>query len=194
MNHPSVDLAAERYLDRLRAALHGMPVAEIEEILLELRSHIAERGESTTDIEAVLRSLGDPEALARQYRTDRVTARACTGAPIAVLQGLLALRRGSVLGWLVLAVTAFGYAWGLVLVAAAIEKIISPHDVGLWMRPGAVSIPRLLVDGPGPAGTRELLDWWFVPFGLVAGAFVGFLAGRIGLWWIRRYRGERAAR
>jgi HAAS len=191
MNRPPIQPAAERYLDRLRAALRGLPAAEIEEILLELRGHIAERTESPQGVEGALEALGDPELLARQYRTDLVTTRAArSGGPLAVLQSLLLLRRGSVLGWLVLAVTALGYAWGLVLVAAAIEKIVSPHDVGLWIRTGAASLPRLRVDGPGPAGTREMLGWWFVPFGIATGALVLFLARQVGLWWIRRYRAK----
>jgi hypothetical protein len=178
----------ERYLDRVRAALHGMREADIGEIVLELRGHIAERLGAGDDAAVVLRSLGNPAALAREYRTDRVTQHAeCTASPIAILHSLLLLRRGSLTGWLVLALAAFGYAWALALGAASIEKILSPHDVGLWYGP-PLSMPRLMIDGPGPAGTRELLGWWFVPLGLAAGAVLFFLTRQLGLWRIRRFR------
>jgi hypothetical protein len=186
------DSDVERYLHRVRASLHGMPEAEIDEIVLELRGHIAERLDAGDDAGAALRSLGDPAALAREYRTDRVTTHAeCTASPIAVLHSLLLLRRGSFTGWLVLALAAFGYAWAFALGGAAIEKILSPHDVGLWYRPGAPAMPRLMIDGPGPAGTRELLGWWFVPLGLGAGAILFLLTRQLGLWRIRRFRETR---
>jgi HAAS domain-containing protein len=192
MSPTGSDPAVERYLDQVRASLHGMPETEIDEIVLELRGHIAERLGEGSDAGAALHSLGDPAALAREYRTDRVTTHAeCTASPIAVLHSLLLLRRGSFTGWLVLAVAAFGYAWALALGGASIEKILSPRDVGLWYTPGALSMPRLMIDGPGPAGTRELLGWWFVPLALAAGAILFLLTRQLGLWRIRRFRETR---
>jgi hypothetical protein len=189
MTRAGADSDVERYLDRVRASLHGMPVADIDEIVLELRGHIAERSGPGDDAGAALRTLGDPAALAAEYRTDRVTRQAeCTASPIAVLHSLLLLRRGSFTGWLLLALAAFGYAWALALGAASIEKILSPHDVGLWYRPGVPSMPRIMIDGPGPAGTRELLGWWFVPLGLAAGAILFLLTRQLALWRIRRFR------
>ena len=183
--------AVERYLDRVRSALRGMPRAEVDDIVRELRGHIAERSEPG-DVDAALRSLGDPEDLAREYLTDHVTTRAeCDRSPIVVLHGLVLLRRRSPAGWIVLALTAFLYAWAFVLGAASIEKILSPHDVGLWYRFGSISLPRLTVDGPGPAGTREMLGWWIVPVGFAACAVLLFAARGFGLWWIRRSRSMR---
>jgi hypothetical protein len=66
--------------------------------------------------------------------------------------------------------------------------------VGLWVRPGALALPRLMVDGPGPAGTRDPLGWWFVPFGIAAGALLLWLARQLGLWWIRRVQRTRSER
>ena len=191
MNRPVMDPAAERYLDEVRASLRGMPASEADDIVLELRGHIAERS-AEGDVEAALRSLGDPTELARQYRSQSVAARAeCGGSPITILHSLFLLRRESVAAWVVLALAAFGYAWALALGAAAIEKILSPHDVGLWYRPAALSLPRITVDGPGPPGTREMLGWWFVPFGAVACAALLALTRRFALWWIRRSRAAR---
>lgn len=192
MSRPLPDPTVERYLERVRASLRGMPASEVDEIVLELRGHIAERVAPGGDTEAALRALGGPEDLAREYRTDHVATRAeCGGSPIVILHSLLLLRRGRFKGFAPLALAALGYAWALALIAAAIEKILSPRDVGLWYRPGTVSLPRLTVDGAGPPGTRELLGWWFIPAGLVAGVVLYFLTRRFGLWWIRRSRGTR---
>ena len=180
--------AVERYLERVRAALRGLPVSDAEDILLELRGHIAERATSAPDVDGVLESLGDPTALARQYLDENAIARAeCSHSPLAILHSLVLLRRGSLGGWIVLGLAALGYAWAIALGAAAVEKLISPRDVGLWLSPGAF-VPRLMVDGPGPAGSRELLGGWF---SLVAAAtFAGLLltTNSAGRWWIRRRR------
>ena len=184
----------ERYLDRVRAALRGLPPRDIDDIVLELHGHIAERSGPDGDPADAIRSLGDPVELARQYLAESVGARAeCSRSPIVMLHSLLLLRRGSLAGWAVLALAAFGYAWAIALGAAAIEKLISPRDVGLWLRPDALSLPRLTVDGPGPVGYRELLGWWFVPLGLATGVTLLFLTRRFGLWWIRRARSSGAA-
>jgi hypothetical protein len=192
MNRPSQDPAVERYLERVRASLRGMRAPEVDEIVLELRGHIEERVGPGRDTETALRALGDPEELARQYRSDHVATRAeCGGSPIVILHSLLLLRRGRFKGWAPLALAAFGYAWALALGGAAIEKVLSPRDVGLWYRPGSLSLPRITVDGAGPPGTRELLGWWFVPAGIAACALLLFLTRQFGLWWIRRSRGTR---
>ncbi|MGE5179010.1 MAG: DUF1700 domain-containing protein [Bacteroidota bacterium] len=190
--HPS-DPAVERYLAAVRKSLRGMPEAEVQEILRELRAHITERSGPGGDPEPALRSLGDPDELARQYRGERVAARMeCSRSPIVILYGMLLLRGRSVSGWMALALAMFGYAWAIVLGAAGIEKIVSPRDVGLWVRPDWW-LPRLMVDGPGPPGAREVLGWWMVPAGLIACALLVFLTRRFGLWWIHRSRGARAA-
>jgi hypothetical protein len=182
----------ERYLDRVRASLGGMPAAERDDILLELRGHIVERMGPGEETEGVLRALGDPEDLARQYESDRVATRAeCGGSPLVILHSLLLLRRGRFRGSAPLALAALGYAWALALGAAAFEKLLAPRDVGFWYRPGSVSLPRITVDGPGPPGSRELLGWWFVPAGLLAGALLFLLTRKFGLWWIRRSRSTR---
>ena len=186
------DPAVERYLAAVRKGLRGMPRAEVEEILLELRAHIVERSKPGADREAALRSLGDPDELARQYRGEHAAARMeCSRSPIVILHGMLLLRGRGVSGWMALALAAFGYAWAIVLGAAAIEKTLSPRDVGLWVRPDSW-LPRLMVDGPGPPGMREILGWWMVPAALIACALLTFLTRRFGLWWIHRSRAARA--
>ncbi len=192
MSSPGSDPTVDRYLDRVRSALRGMSVTEVDDIVIELRGHIAERSGTAGGAEASLRSLGDPTELARQYRADSVTTRAeLSRSPIIMLHSLLLLRRGSFAGWLAFALAALGYAWAIALGAAAVEKILSPQDVGLWLGPGPGSTPRIMIDGPGPPGARELLGSWFVPLGIAVCVALLFLTKRFGLWWIRRHRGPR---
>lgn len=189
MDRLAGDAAVERYLERVRSGLKGMSASRIDDIVLELRGHIAERSEASGDPSAALDALGDPGDLARQYRTEAVTASAeCSRSPLVILHSLMLLRRWSIAGWTVLALTAFGYAWALALGAAAIEKMLSPHDVGLWSGSAGGSWPRLMIDGPGPPGTRELLGWWIVPLGLAACGVLLYATRRFALWWIRRSR------
>ncbi|HTM01100.1 MAG TPA: DUF1700 domain-containing protein [Candidatus Omnitrophota bacterium] len=190
---PAADAAVERYLERIREGLRGMPRSEVDDIVRELRAHVEERSEAEGDRESALRSLGDPAELARQYRKERVVRRVeCSRSPLAVLHGLLLLRGRSVAGWAALLLAGLGYAWAIALAAAAVDKVFEPRDVGLWLDPGGW-LPRLRVDGPGPPGTRELLGWWLVPLGLVACAVLVSLTRRFGLWWIHRSRDRRAS-
>lgn len=183
MNRVNVDPSIDQYLGRVRASLRGLSPAKADEILLELRSHLLERSASGGAREAIA-SLGEPETLARQYREDDTLARAeCARSPIVLLQSLILLRRGSAMGWLVLFLCATGYAWAIALAAAAVEKILSPRDVGLWIGPG---FPRLTVDGATPQGFHEVLGWWMVPFGLAMCVLLLGVTRQFGLWWIRR--------
>jgi uncharacterized membrane protein len=50
----------EGYLAQVRAALRGLPASESDDILRELRSHIVDLSRDGADVEAALRSLGDP--------------------------------------------------------------------------------------------------------------------------------------
>ena len=72
---PAADPAVERYLERVREGLRGMPRDDVEDIVRELRAHVEERSEAGGDRESALRSLGDPAELARQYRNERVAQR-----------------------------------------------------------------------------------------------------------------------
>src|SRR5215470_7627454 len=135
MSRADTDPAIDRYLEQVRGSLRGLESTKADEILLELRSHLLERSASG-DVNEAIASLGEPEVLARQYREEDAVARAkCARSPIVLLQSLILLRRGSAMGWAVLFFCATGYAWAIALAAAAVEKILSPRDVGFWIGP-----------------------------------------------------------
>jgi hypothetical protein len=183
----------ERYLARVRDGLRGLSEREIEDILRELRSHVDERLEAPgASLEEVLRALGEPAKLASLYRADQMMERAvCSHSPIEIFHSLYLMGRRMPSSYVMVILAGLGYAWGFVLIGLSIDKLLAPHDVGLSYVPGHWASFQIMVDGRGPTGSRELLGWWFVPVALAVG--VAFLLGtnQVGLWWIRRWRGER---
>lgn len=187
----------ERYLGRLRACLRGMNEFEAREIVDELRSHILDRamsGDAVTaaGVEEALAALGSPEELAAQYLTCEVLARAeVSRSPLRVLDSLFRWASLSFAGFLVLVASIVGYFLGAALILCAALKPLHPHTAGLWLIPdGAgdfvVSI-RMGFEG-APAGSRDLLGWWIVPVGFMAGSWILILTTRLALWCARAYR------
>jgi hypothetical protein len=178
------------FIARLRAALSGMPEREIDDILKELRSHVTDLMElHGSDVEAALRSLGDPVDLARRYRAESHMARAeCSGSPLVILQGLRHASRSDLGRLTVTLLYILGYTSVVTLLGAGIEKIVSPSRTGLWWIPDHAWSLSLVMSGDGPPGAREILGWWLVPSALAAGWVMKFLTDHAALWWIRKYR------
>lgn len=73
MTTSNTPLALEAYLARLDRALASVSVSDRAEIVTEIKSHVLsalERGTST-DVEDVLESLGEPETVANRYLLER---------------------------------------------------------------------------------------------------------------------------
>jgi uncharacterized membrane protein len=66
--HPLV----ERYLSRLQQGLTSMPPTDREEVVRDIRSHIAEAVAAGSTLDSVLTTLGPAEALARAYAVELV--------------------------------------------------------------------------------------------------------------------------
>ena len=64
--HPVI----ERYLGRFETAFNEFEIAEREEIMLELRNHIAEARAAGTPLDTVLATLGSADLLARAYAVE----------------------------------------------------------------------------------------------------------------------------
>ncbi len=186
----------DAYLEKLRRGLSGIGDAEARDIVEELRSHILEKAGGSEDITAatvapVLQALGDPEELARQYRTESLLAQGANRrSPVLLLRGLLHWASLSVGGVFVLLGSVVGYFVGGSFLLGAILKPIHPHTAGLWTFPGNPDTYSLAL-GFGshpPAGGRELLGWWLVPIGLLIGGGLCLLTTYFLLWCARRYR------
>jgi hypothetical protein len=99
-------------------------------------------------------------------------------------------RWASLAGFLVLLGSLAGYFLGIVFVLCALLKPFHPRTAGLWVIPDGVgdfTISVRLGFGNPPAG-REVLGWWIVPLGLIAGCGLVMLTTRFAVWCVRRYR------
>ncbi|MBC6982084.1 DUF1700 domain-containing protein [Caulobacter sp. 17J80-11] len=169
--------AAEDFARRLDAGLRGLPADERERIVLEIRGHLAERGE------AGLAALGAPETLAKTYMEDfRMTQAIAQANPAALLLTILD-RAGrnaaaAVIGFV--AVTLYLMSAGFLVVA--VLKPFFPTHVGLWLDPFSFGA---WVNTATPAGP-EVLGWWTIPVGLVLGLVCGAVAGPLMRWGAER--------
>jgi hypothetical protein len=180
----------------VRVALRGLPEREIDDILLELRSHVDQLAgeEEGSGVDAALQSLGDPLDLARTYRSENQMVRAqCSGSPLVILPGLRQASSGTLGRVTVTALYVLGYFAMGTLWAGALEKLVAPSRGGLWYTPGDFWSVTLVVGGDPPLGARELLGWWLIPIAVLAGWGVKYASDRIAQWWIGRRRSKTAA-
>jgi hypothetical protein len=187
----------ESYLTRLRAALRGVNNEDAREIVEEMRSHIIDKASASGDltvtaVDDALASLGSPEELAREYKTDALLARAeASRSPIRIIDGLFRWAGLSVAGFFVLLLAITGYFFGGLFIVLAVLKPFYPAAAGLWISrdsTGDLAISLHLGLGTVPSGAREVLGWWIVPIGLLAGCGLVMLTTRLALWCVRQYR------
>jgi len=190
----------ETYLGRLRQRLRDMNDEDAREIIEELRSHITDKatadGEITTaGVDAALAALGAHEELASLYITDDLLARAeVSRSPLRILESLFHWASLSVAGFFVLIGAVIGYFFGAVLILVAVLKPFHPHTGGLWIFPNARGDFEMsfgLGFGSLPAGGRDVLGWWIVPIGWMAGWGLVMLTTYIAVWFVRQYRRSR---
>lgn len=193
----------ENYLKQVRQRLRGMREEQLIEITVELRSHILERasrgGELTIEgVNAALEAIGSPEELAREYLTDAVLARAeISRTPLRLLDSLFGWATISVAGFVVLMVTICGYFLGVVFLLVAFMKPFHPATAGLWAlrdRTGDVELSIRMGATGAPSSGHDLLGWWIIPLGMVAGCGLVVGTTRFALWCVRMYRRSRELR
>ncbi len=190
----------EGYLTRLRAGLRGLNPDDVREIVEELRGHIVDKaarsGELTpAGVDAALAALGSPEELASEYVTDNLLARAeVSRSPWRILESLFRWASLSVAGFFVLLGSIVGYFLGGALMWCAVLKLIHPQTAGLWAyrdSSGDLQLSLRMGFGSPPAGGGDVLGWWVVPIGLLAGCGLVIGTARFALWCARRCRASR---
>jgi hypothetical protein len=175
MNAPTrAEQQVEAYLGCLRSALRAMPSSEADDIVTELRSHLADLAETdgawnATEVAAALARLGDPVRLAEQYQLDRLATRAQSLRSPALLLSLVARWAArSLAGLWALTIASLGYLTALFALGCAILKPFYPHRIGLWAIPTSdgttFQLGRVLAPLPG---ARELLGWSIVPIAVL---------------------------
>ncbi len=190
----------EGYLGKLRARLRGLDNDQVNDIVEELRTHIIEKstvnGElSVRDVEVALEGLGEPEDLASEYMTDAALVRAeVSRSPIQVLASLFRWASLSMAGFFVLLGSLAGYFLGGAFILCALLKPIHPQSAGLWSShdsSGDLELSLRLGFGSASADGHDVLGWWIIPVGLVAGFALVMLTTRFAIWCVRLYRKSR---
>ena len=185
------------YLSRVRARLRGHDKGDIAEIHEELSSHITDKaavngGLNPMKVDAALAALGDPEEVARQYLVEDLLHRAeVSRSPLYFLQSLTRWASASIAGSLVLLGSMFGYFFGAVFILLALLKPLHPRTAGIWTyreKAGDLMLSLRLGFGGAPGQGQDVLGWWLVPLGLLAGCGMLMLTTRVALWCVRQYR------
>ncbi len=176
----------DTYLMNLRRSLGELPPEEVNDILREIRGHILERaeaaGELTDDkLVAILKALGKPEDIGPLYQAEAMVARARSSfSPTLILRTVLRWSMKSALGFVVFIAGLIGYGMGLGFLFSALMKPFLPDHVGAWMGHGSFSIG--VSDTPGQ---NDVLGWWLIPIGLVAGLLLVIATTRFLRWMLR---------
>jgi uncharacterized membrane protein len=103
-----LDGRVERYLLRFRMALGKTPEAEKNEIVSDIRGHIAERVDESDrpagdTVTKTLDALGSPESLAQTYRAEGLLNRAAAGfSPWLLLRATFAWAMAGIEGFFAL--------------------------------------------------------------------------------------------
>ena len=131
----------EIYLAKLRKELAGLSPDDVEDVLRELRGHIAERAaaidsESRPSVEQILSRLGSPKEIGSLYRADALLAHArASFSPALIMRATIRWATKTVVGFLVFLAGLLGYALGASLIVCAILKPLFPTYIGLWINP-----------------------------------------------------------
>jgi len=183
----------ERYLEELRGRLRPLPAAEVAEIVEELRSHVRDSSPSgATDdgeVAAALERLGSAEELASLYVRDRLFDGARhSRSPFVLAEGMFRWATLSMAGFFAFLGLLAGYVVSLSFFIAALHDPIAPDRVGLWRLGDSLSL-HLGFGSPGsvPQG-EELLGFWIIPIGLLAGGMCAWLTHSIARWCVRSLR------
>ncbi|WP_020671186.1 DUF1700 domain-containing protein [Amycolatopsis nigrescens] len=181
--------AVRDYLARVRTALADLPPAEVDEILEDVRPHLAEIAEELGEgarVEAMAARLGSPESYAAELRAagdypapTTVVPEAGTPPPPSRFAPRLALW-GFALSVLAVAITGFGVGLELqdsiLLVFVVLAPVLAICAWYIWDR-GAGRVAEL----PELRKGRAALDGWAKDSSPAA---IGYLRSLQPAWWL----------
>jgi len=166
------EMQIESYLTALRFNLGPISIADREEIVREISSHIRDSAEKPgTSLASVLAGLGPADKLASQYRDGLLIHQASrSNSPLVLLRGSLRLATKGIFGTGVFFVGLIGYLMGGGLVLCAFVKPILPANTGVWFDGGGHFMSSGVLFPPPGSSAHEVLGIWFIPISLTLGS------------------------
>ena len=169
---------AEHYLRRLRQGLASLTVAERDDIVNEIRSHLAERLSAGTP--NILAGFEEPESYAAKFVSDYALGGALArGTSLELGRALLTGTRSGLLALTALLAVAplFSLEFiGAVLVVLGCAKPFFPSHIGVFR--GAEGAFMAGAHFGHSAPLTDILGWWAMPVFIVTGIIMIFLCNR----------------
>jgi uncharacterized membrane protein len=165
----------ESYFSELDSKLTDLPQAPRRDFLLELRAHVMDRlGQLATvsddDCRTVLKALGTPEEIARQYRMELLLKRPSWKiSPITVLRTALRWTVAGVQGYLVFLVALIGYMFAASLYLTALLKPFFPDNVGMYVSDKGINLASFPVQHG-----HDIMGNYYVAFAVLMGYLFTF--------------------
>jgi uncharacterized membrane protein len=163
----------ESYFAALANQLSDLPQAKRDELVRELRAHVFDRLEQIAvptddDCRTVLKAMGSPEEIARQYRLELLLNRSAWRiSPWSVLRTLFRWTLTGIQGYIVFVLAVIGYTMAAAFYITALLKPFFPHNVGVFISEQCLNLAHF----PGPPPGTEILGVYYIPVAV----FVGFL-------------------
>jgi len=156
----------EMYIGRFQASLPSMTLAERQDIVDEIRSHVHDRvAAHGLSIPEVLERLGPPETVAGEYHRGNLVV----GERFSLLV-LLQIPFAAVVtvfhGMFLMVVAVYGYAGALACFGLLIARMLFPEQTMLWMTPDW----HLGMGPDRPPDATVFLEKWLQPIAFAAGA------------------------
>jgi uncharacterized membrane protein len=183
----------EDYFAQLESKMSDLPKGDRQEFTRELRAHVLDRLEQTAvaseaDCRSVLKALGSPEEIARQYRLERIMSRSAWRiSPLSVLRTLLRWTITGVQGYAVFVVAVMGYSFAAAFYVTALLKPFFPHNVGMFVSEQGINLTRFPIQ---PSGV-EVMGPYYIPFAVLLGYLFTVATTLVIRFVVRRLRNLR---
>lgn len=163
----------ESYFAALSTQLSDLAQPKREEVIRELRAHVFDRLEQVStltddDCRKVLKALGAPEEIARQYRVELLLNRSAWRiSPWKMLRTLFRWTLTGIQGYIVFMMAMLGYSIAACFYVTALLKLFFPHNIGAFISEQGLNLANF----SDPPMGRDVLGAYYIPVAV----FVGYL-------------------
>ena len=179
----------ESYFAALSTQLSDLAQPKKDEVIRELRAHVFDRLEQITaptddDCRAVLRAMGSPVEIARQYRVELLLNRSAWRiSPWKMLRTLFRWTLTGIQGYLVFVMAMVGYTVAASFYITALLKPLFPHNVGVFVSAEGIDLTHF----PDPPMGTEVLGPYYIPIAVFVGYLLTFITTLAIRFVIRRF-------